>query len=107
MVLAALGLSGSGTGRLLSWIVQSVVFVLGCLIMPSEVFLVRGIRSAFGKADDPALRSIDVAAFVDAAVRTQPAWTRPVIAVRFGLATVGSLLIVVLLAVPSANSYFA
>ncbi|GHC83890.1 hypothetical protein GCM10010349_68480 [Streptomyces flavofungini] len=105
--LAALNLAGSGTGQLLSWIVQPIVFVLGCLIIPSEVFLTQGIRSAFNKADDPALHSVDVDALVDAAVSTQPAWSRYVIAARFGLATVGSLLVVILLTVPAANTYFA
>jgi hypothetical protein len=104
--LASLNLAGNGTGQILSWIFQSIVLILGCVIMPSEVFLVRGIESAFKKSGDPALRDINVKAFVDAAVGAFPAWYRYMIAARFVLATVGSLLVVILLAVPSANAYF-
>ncbi|WP_326626697.1 hypothetical protein OIE67_29985 [Nonomuraea fuscirosea] len=54
--LALLNLSGSGTGRILSWIFQAVIFVLGCVIMPGEVFTTRYIKAAFHKSDDPSLR---------------------------------------------------
>ncbi|MEO3876139.1 hypothetical protein ABGB18_45860 [Nonomuraea sp. B12E4] len=106
VALAALNLTGNGTGQILSWIVQSLIFVLGCLIMPGEVFLVRGIESTFKKSGDPALRSIDVKALVDAAVGAVPAWSRYVIAARFVLATVGSVLVIVLLMIPSASAHF-
>lgn len=97
--LASLNLAGNGAGQLLSWIFQPIVFILGCVIMPGEVFVARFIKSAFAKFDDPALRNLEVTAFVDAALTAVPAWYRYVIALRFALATAGSVLVIILLAV--------
>jgi hypothetical protein len=52
------------------------------------------------------LRGIDVKAFVDAARGAYPGWFGFVVAARLALATVGSLLVIVLLAVPQASAYF-
>nr|WP_042195058.1 hypothetical protein [Kibdelosporangium sp. MJ126-NF4]CEL21617.1 hypothetical protein [Kibdelosporangium sp. MJ126-NF4]CTQ92398.1 hypothetical protein [Kibdelosporangium sp. MJ126-NF4] len=104
--LASLNLAGNGTGQILSWIIQSIILVLGCVIMPGEVFVARFIESGFAKSGDQALRRVDVRAFVDAAANTFPAWFRHVIAARFALATVGSLLVIILLTFPAANAYF-
>ncbi|NJP96241.1 hypothetical protein HCN51_43565 [Nonomuraea sp. FMUSA5-5] len=107
MALALLNLSGSGTGRLLSWIFQAIVFVLGCVIMPGEVFTTRYLKAAARKSDDPSLRGLDVGAFVDAAAKAYPSWFRGVIAARLALTTAGSLLVIGLLATPAAGGYFA
>jgi hypothetical protein len=83
------------------------VLVLGGLIvMPGEVFTVRYVEAGFRRSGDPDVRGMDVAAFVDAARDAYPGWMRLLIVVRFGLATLGSLLVVVLLATPAANAYF-
>jgi hypothetical protein len=47
-----------------------------------------------------------VKAFVDAAAGAYPAWFPYVVNARFVLTTLGSLLVISLLAVPSANAYF-
>ncbi|TMR21338.1 hypothetical protein ETD86_15680 [Nonomuraea turkmeniaca] len=107
VALALLNLSGSGTGRILSWIFQAVVFVLGCVIMPGEVFTTRYLQAAARKSDDPSLRGLDVEAFVEAAVKAYPSWFRGVIAARLVLATAGSLLVIGLLAMPAVSGYFA
>lgn len=60
----------------------------------------------FKRAGDPTLRDINVRAFVDAANRTFPGWLRHLVDLRFALVTVGSLLVIVLLAMPAANPYF-
>lgn len=104
--LASLNLAGNGAGQLLSWIFQPIVLILGCVIMPGEVFVTRFVTSAFAKSGDPTLRNLEAAAFVNAAVTTVPAWYRYVIALRLVLATVGSLLVIILLAIPSANVHF-
>jgi hypothetical protein len=104
--LGALDLAGSEVGRTLSWICQPIILVLGAVIMPGEVFTVRYVESAFEKSGDPALRGIDVKAFVDAARGAYPGWFGFVVAARLALATVGSLLVIVLLAVPQASAYF-
>jgi hypothetical protein len=102
-VLAALNLAGVDAGRLLTWILQPLLFIAGLIIMPGEVFTARYLRTAFQKAG---VRDIDVTAFVDAASSAYPSWTRPVIITRFVLATLGSVLVVILLALPSVSAYF-
>lgn len=102
-VLATFNLAGNDIGRLLTWILQPVLFIAGLIIMPGEVFTTRYVEAAFRKAG---IRDIDVRAFVDAASAAYPSWTRPVIVTRFVLATLGSLLVVLLLALPSANTHF-
>jgi hypothetical protein len=57
-------------------------------------------------SSDATLADINVKAFVDAATGAYPAWFPYVVTARFVLATLGSLLIINLLAVPSANAYF-
>jgi hypothetical protein len=47
-----------------------------------------------------------VRAFVDAAADAFPAWFALAVKARFVLVTLGSLLIVILLAMPSAKAYF-
>lgn len=96
--LGALNLAGNSTGRLLTWIAQPIILVLGCLIMTGEVFVVRGIEAVFRKSGDPAAHRVDVRALVAAAARSFPGWFRSVILARFALATFGSVLVLLLLA---------
>jgi hypothetical protein len=103
--LATLNLAGVDAGRILSWIIQPIVLIGGGGVTASQVWPERYIRAAFRKSGD-ALTGIDVEAFVDAARQAFPSWLRTLIATRFMLATVGSVLVIVLLAVPSANVYF-
>lgn len=98
--LAVLNLAGSDLGRLLTWILQPILFVAGVFIMPGEVFTARYVGAAFRKAG---VRDLDVAAFVDAAGSAYPSWTRPVIITRLVLTTVGSIVVVVLLALPGSR----
>ncbi|MEW9555417.1 hypothetical protein [Nonomuraea sp. NPDC050783] len=104
VALAVLNPGGSGTGPILSWIFQAIVLVLGCVIMPGEVFTTRYIRAAVRKSDDPSLRGLDAGAFVDAAAKAYPSWFRGVIAARLVLATAGSLLVIGLLAMPALSA---
>lgn len=96
--LALLNLAGDDVGRILTWILQPLLFVAGLIIMPGEVFTTRYVEAAFRKAG---VRDINVGAFVDAASAAYPPWFRSVIVTRFVLATLGSVLVVVLLAVSS------
>lgn len=102
-VLAALNLAGSDTGWLLTWILQPLLFIAGLIIMPGEVFTTRYVEASFRKAG---VRDVNVRAFVDAANAAYPPWLRSVIVTRFALATLGSILVVILLALPSANAHF-
>ncbi|MFK0249557.1 hypothetical protein ACIQUM_33075 [Amycolatopsis azurea] len=51
------------------------------------------------------VEDLKVAAFVNTTVTTVPVWYRCVIALRLMLATVGSLLVIVVLAIPTANAH--
>jgi hypothetical protein len=103
--LASLNLAGNEVGRITSWVLQPIMLIVGGLVTAGQVFAVRYVTSAFMASDDPTVRGIDVKAFVDAAPDAFPAWLRYLVAARFVLATAGSLLIIVLLATPSANAY--
>jgi hypothetical protein len=106
LALASLNLAGNGVGRILSWIFQPIFLVAGGLITFRQVFAVQFLESAFKNADDPTLGGINVKAFVDAAVDAFPAWFLFVVKARFVLTTLGSLVVIILLTVPSANAYF-
>jgi hypothetical protein len=106
VVLAVLNLAGNPAGRIGSWILQPLLLIAGVLILSRQVFTVRFLASAFKGSSDPTLAGINVKAFVDAATGAYPAWFPYVVTARFVLATLGSLLVIILLAVPSANAYF-
>jgi len=104
--LALLNLRGNRIGRTLSWILQPILFVAGCLIVPSQVFTAQALDSSVKNSGDPMLARIDVRAMVDAAVHVMPGWLLPVNIGKLALTTLGSLLVVILLAIPSARAYF-
>jgi hypothetical protein len=106
VVLASLNLAGNPAGRIGSWILQPLLFIAGVLILSRQVFTARFLGSAFGSSGDARLAGIDVKAFVDAAADAYPGWFPYVVSARFVLATLGSPLIIVLLAVTSANAWF-
>jgi hypothetical protein len=106
VVLAVLNLAGNPAGRIGSWILQPLLFIAGGLILSRQVFAARFLASAFRNSGDATLAGINVRAFVDAATGAYPAWFPYVVSARFVLATLGSLLIIILLAVPAANAYF-
>ncbi|MFJ2191860.1 hypothetical protein ACIOJE_28645 [Kitasatospora sp. NPDC087861] len=104
--LAALNLTANGTGRLLSWIVEPVVLIAVGSVTASQVFATRFTEAAFRKSTDPTVRNIDARAVLAAAKAGFPSWVRPVVLVRFPLATLGSLLVILLLMTPTAGAYF-
>jgi hypothetical protein len=104
--LASLNLAGNPAGRIGSWIFQPILLIAGGLIMSRQVFTVRFLESAFKNSGDARIAGINVNPFVDAAAGAYPAWFPYVVSARFALATLGSLLVIILLAVPSANAYF-
>ncbi|MFG1706911.1 hypothetical protein ACFLIM_27335 [Nonomuraea sp. M3C6] len=102
--LAALNLAGNRTGRILSWIFHPILFVLGCVIVSAQVFTAQFLESSF--KSDPVLARIDVPALMDATMQVIPGWLLPVNVGKLILTTLGSLLVVVLLALPLARAYF-
>ncbi len=105
--LALLNLAGNRTGRLLSWIVHPILIVAGSLIIPGQVFTAPFLKSALQTSGDAMLERIDVRAVVDAAAHAYPAWLPYVAVAKLVLATLGSLLVVILLALRPARTYFA
>ena len=106
ITLAMLCLTGKRAGPLLTWIAQPVLLVAGSVIIPGQVFPALLLESAIASTGDPTLRRIDVPAVVDAAAHAYPAWLPYIAGAKLVLATLGSLVIVVLLALPAARAYF-
>lgn len=104
--LASLNQAGNEVGRILSLACQSIFLVGGGFVTFGQVFPVRSITSAFDKSGDATLDDINVKAVVDAAQRAFPAGLRPLVIARFGLTTVGSLLVIIFLMTPAVNAYF-
>ncbi|WHT20240.1 hypothetical protein N8J89_03970 [Crossiella sp. CA-258035] len=98
-VLGALNLAGADLGRILTWIAQPIILVLGLIVMPGEIWTTRFVGAAFRKSGDPAVRDLDVGSMVEAARRAYPAWLPLAVITRFALATAGSVLVMVLLLV--------
>ncbi|MEV0200953.1 hypothetical protein [Nonomuraea sp. NPDC050691] len=107
VALACLNLAGSGTGRVLSWIAEPLVLLAVGFVTGSQVFAERYTVAALARSAAPGARSVDARAVIAAASAAFPSWLRPVVVVRFGLATLGSLLVVVLLALPAAGPHFS
>ncbi|MER6998592.1 hypothetical protein [Streptomyces sp. NPDC000410] len=104
--LGSLNLAASGTGRLLSWIIEPLVLVVVGFITAGQVFATQYTAAAFKRSDDDAVRNIDARAVIAAANSALPSWLRPVVLVRFPLATLGSVLVIILLSTPAAGAYF-
>ncbi|TDD38225.1 hypothetical protein E1286_36535 [Nonomuraea terrae] len=71
-VLNVTAVSWAGT---VTWIVQSLVLVVNCLVVYSQVTAVSSVRSAFARKGDPTLARIDVVALLKAAESGFPSWT--------------------------------
>jgi hypothetical protein len=103
--LAVLNLAGSEVGRNLSLIFQPVLLVGGGFITFRQVTAARFVQTAFEKSGDPMLTAIDVQAFVDAATDAFPRGFLFLVRARFILVTLGSMLVIVLLVLPSATAF--
>ncbi|MFE5588622.1 hypothetical protein, partial [Kitasatospora sp. NPDC056531] len=104
--LAALNIAGNETGRVLSWIVEPLILLLVGSVIASQVFARRFTEAAFRKSSDAGARTIDVRAVLAAVGMGFPSWVRPLVLVRFPLATAGSLLVILLLSTGAADTYF-
>ncbi|AFT99513.1 hypothetical protein [Nocardia brasiliensis] len=105
--LAILNLTGNELGRLLSWVVQPLVFLGVGYVTTIQVFAVPMTVSVFARLDDPRVQGLDIRAVLHAAVDVLPSWYRPATVLRWLLATAGSVAVIILLALPAAGSYFS
>ncbi|GAA3139729.1 hypothetical protein GCM10010466_33530 [Planomonospora alba] len=104
--LAWLNLTAHRSGRILSWIIEPVVLLAAGTVTAGQVFAARYTQAAFARSDDPAVRDIDTHAVIAAASTEFPSWLRPLVLTRFALTTLGSLLVIILLATPEAGTHF-
>jgi hypothetical protein len=105
VVLALLNLAGNRVGRTSSWIFHPILVVAGTVIIPGQVFTTSVLESGFRTSGDAVLRRINVPALVGAADRVMPGWLPYVDGAKLALTTLGSVIVIVLLAVPSARRY--
>ncbi|WP_280381651.1 hypothetical protein [Nocardia wallacei] len=96
----------AGASRLPSLIVEPILLVVAGFVTAGQVFAVRYTRAAFRRSDDPAVRAIDAVALMRAASSEFPSWLRPLVLIRFVLATLGTLAAIVLLLTPAASAWF-
>ncbi|WP_460544451.1 hypothetical protein [Glycomyces halotolerans] len=106
IVLGLLNAAGNRPGRILTWIFQPLILICGGFIFAGSVFAAQLMQWTFDNSGDEQLESLDAQALVDAAYSAYPAWSVIVDWAVILLATVGSLLVIILLAVPASNAYF-
>jgi hypothetical protein len=106
IALGVLNLGGEEWGRVLTWILQSIILLGGGIITSMQVFAVRYVESSFRKSGDEDLQRLDVARFLAAAMAAFPHGFRALVITRFALVTIGSIAVIALLGLPSAHSYF-
>jgi hypothetical protein len=98
LIVGLLNLPGSGLGRTLSWVLEPLLLVIVGFVTAGQVFVSPFLKRAFKKSADAQLRQIDVDALVKRAATAFPAWLYPLQVGRFALATAGSAVVMVLLA---------
>ena len=96
VAFALLNFAGKRAGRILSWLFHPVLAVAGILIVPAQLFTASYLQASF--RDDPVLARIDVPALVTAAQHAMPAWLPAVDWAKLLLTTLGSVAVIVLLA---------
>ena len=78
----------------------------GALIVPAQLVTTTFLATSFRDSGDPTLRRVDVPKLVDAARHAMPNWLPIVDGAKLVLTTAGSLLVIVLLTLPSARALF-
>ncbi|HVQ44300.1 MAG TPA: hypothetical protein VMT30_05035 [Candidatus Saccharimonadia bacterium] len=106
ITLAWLNLAGKRAGLILSWVLQPLVLAGNFLIMASQAAVVSTLESVFKSTGDAALQSLNVQKLVDAAFNAYPSWVSSLVNARNVVVILGSILILILLAIPSTRGYF-
>jgi hypothetical protein len=97
--LATLNLAASAVGPPATRILQPILLLAGGVVTAGQVFAVRFVAAAFRTSPDPDARAVDVRAVVDAGAAAFPRWLRPLVVTRFVLVTLGSAIVLLLLAI--------
>lgn len=109
LAIAAMGLinlTGHRVGRILSWVGQPLVLVGNVLIMVSQRSAAQALETVFEESGDATLQRIDAQALLDSLQAAYPAWVDYLVHVRNVVVILGSVLVIVLLTVPSVRGYF-
>ncbi|WIX98395.1 hypothetical protein QRX60_30545 [Amycolatopsis mongoliensis] len=106
VALALLNLAGRRAGQVLSWVFHPLLAVAGALIVPAQLFTATFLAASFRDSGDPLLQRVDVPRLVDAARQAFPGWLPVVDGAKLVFTTAGSVLVIVLLVLPSAREYF-
>jgi hypothetical protein len=105
--LGFLNLSGKRVGWVVSLVYEPLLLIIGGLIIGGQIFAARLLERAFKNSGDATLVHLDAKAIAVAVTKAWPTWFYPYTTyARFALATLGSLLVIVLLLTPSAKAYF-
>jgi len=72
---AALNLTSTHWGQVLTWVFSSLILVGNALILWSQLTAVQSVEKAFHRKGDPMLQRINVKALLDAASSGFPTWT--------------------------------
>jgi hypothetical protein len=99
VVAAGIALLGGSRAVIVTWVVEVLLLVVVGSVTYGQVFPAASLTRAWAKADDERLRRIDVDRMMRAAGEEFPRWLRPLQIARFGLATVGSLVVMLLLVI--------
>ncbi|THV33487.1 hypothetical protein [Glycomyces buryatensis] len=106
LTLGLLNGAGKRPARIITWVIQPLVLVCGGFAFAGQLFLGPFLQWTFDNSGEENLEALDAGALVDAAFAAFPAWSVAVDWAVVLLATLGSLLVIILLAVPSANAFF-
>ncbi len=97
IVISLLILTGSEFTKTTLWIIEPLTLIIVGIVTTNQVFALSFIKRIFQKSSNPELQTINVEAFIAAALKEFPVWLRPLQIVRFTLATGGSVLVLALI----------
>lgn len=72
---AAVNLFDGSWAEPLTWVLQSIVLLVNCVILYSQLTATKSVQAAFARKGDPMLARVDVPALLKAAEDGFPSWT--------------------------------
>lgn len=97
ITVAAISASSTSLNHILLWIIEGFTLVVVGMVTVQQVFVASFMKRAFKASKDERLHKVDVERFMAAASAEFPRWLYAIQAVRFALATIGALLVIVLI----------
>ena len=98
-LLAWLNLAGKRAGRILTFVFQPIFLALDVFIALSQASQVQFLQSRLGNG-------VNAQAIIEASARAYPAWLFTVTDARLIFTLMASILVIILLLLPSARAYF-